>query len=176
MTSHTITAWALGSIFAMAATLSSAQSADAHEQCSRTKPNEDAHAAMMTRGEHAMGFSQTATTHHFVLKPDGGVISVSANKKSDAASRDQIRMHLRHIAKSFSEGNFDIPMFVHDQELPGVPVMKRLSQQIRYQFRKTDRGAEVLVSSKSEEAIQAVHEFLIFQIREHKTGDPMSLP
>ena len=39
-------------------------------------PMHDAHAQMNERGEHAMGFSQTAATHHFFLKPDGGVIQV----------------------------------------------------------------------------------------------------
>src|ERR1044071_7099831 len=31
-----------------------------------------------TRGEKAMGFSQTATTHHFLLSRDGGSIEVEA--------------------------------------------------------------------------------------------------
>lgn len=134
------------------------------------------HDAMMHRGEKGMGFSQTAATHHFLLKPDGGVISVSANDPKDAASRDQIRMHLTHIARSFSEGNFNIPLFVHDQEPPGVPAMKRLANEIGYKVRETDRGGEVAISSKSAEAVQAIHDFLVFQIREHKTGDPVALP
>jgi hypothetical protein len=131
------------------------------------------HDAMMHRGEKGMGFSQTATTHHFLLKPDGGVISVSANDPKDTASRDQIRMHLTHIAHSFSEGNFSIPMFVHDQEPPGVPTMKRLANEIGYKVRETQLGGEVAISSKSKEAVQAIHEFLTFQVREHKTGDPV---
>ncbi|HMK23709.1 MAG TPA: hypothetical protein VK466_15365, partial [Terriglobales bacterium] len=123
------------------------------------------HDAMMQRGEKGMGFSQAATTHHFLLKPEGGVISVSANDAKDTDSRDHIRMHLRHIARAFSESDFDIPMFVHDQEPPGVPVMKRLAKEIRYEFRETDRGGEAAISSKSTEAVQAIHDFLAFQIR-----------
>jgi hypothetical protein len=48
------------------------------------------HEAMMKRGEKGMGFSQTKTTHHFLLKSDGGVIVVSANDSKDSATRDQI--------------------------------------------------------------------------------------
>ena len=77
-------------------------------------PMHDAHAQMNERGEHAMGFSETATTHHFFLKPDGGVIQVEANDPKDTTSRDNIRMHLGHIARAFQNGDFDIPMFVHD--------------------------------------------------------------
>ena len=122
-----------------------------------------------------MGFSQTATTHHFVLKPDGGIIAVSANDQRDAATRDQIRMHLAHIAQAFAEGDFDIPMFLHDQIPPGVPVMKRLAKEIHYQSHDTERGGEVSITSASPEAIRAIHDFLAFQIREHKTGDPTAL-
>jgi len=142
-----------------------------HEHCPQ---NTSDHDAMTHRGEKGMGFSQTATMHHFLLKPDGGVIAVSAKDAKDTGARDQIRMHLSHIAHAFSAGDFDIPMFVHDQEPPGVPVMKRLAKEIRYEFRETDRGGEVAISSKSSEAVQAIHDFLVFQIREHKTGDPVT--
>ncbi len=130
--------------------------------------------AMMHRGETGMGFSQIATTHHFRLKPDGGVIAVTANDPKDTAARDQIRMHLTHIARAFSAGDFDIPMFVHDQDPPGVPAMKHVAKRIRYEFRETERGGEVSIESKSPAAVRAIHDFLIFQIREHKTGDPLS--
>ena len=134
------------------------------------------HEAMMHRGEKGMGFSQTKSTHHFLLKPDGGVIAVSANDAKDTETRDYIRTHLTHIAHAFSAGDFDIPMFVHDQDPSGVPVMKRMSNEIHYQLRETDRGGEVTITTKSAEAVQAIHDFLTFQIREHKTGDPVPLP
>lgn len=123
-----------------------------------------------------MGFSQTKTNHHFLLKPEGGVIAVPASDAKDIETRDHIRMHLTHIAHAFSAGDFDIPMFVHDQEPSGVPVMKRLANTIQYQFHETERGGEVTISTKSPEAVQAIHDFLTFQIQEHKTGDPVSLP
>ena len=46
---------------------------------------------MNARGEKAMGFSQTATTHHFVLLPDGGYVQATANSKDDNKSVEQIR-------------------------------------------------------------------------------------
>ena len=131
------------------------------------------HEAMMHRGEQGMGFSQTKTNHHFLLKPDGGVIAVSANDAKEIETRDHIRMHLTHIAQAFAAGDFDIPGFVHDQQPPGVPAMKRLANKIEYRFHETERGGEVALSSTSAEAVQAIHDFLTFQIREHQTGDPI---
>ncbi len=177
MTSRLVVALVGGALFCGCAGLHAQDSEKPSAPQCQHKASHDAshdHEAMMGRGEKGMGFSQTKTTHHFLLKPDGGVIVVSANQAGDAATRDQIRMHLTHIAHSFAEGNFDIPMFVHDQEPAGVPEMKKLSSEITYQFKETDRGGKVIVSSSSPKAIQAIHDFLIFQIREHKTGDPVA--
>jgi hypothetical protein len=130
------------------------------------------HEARMERGEKGMGFSQTKTTHHFLLKSDGGVIAVSGKDSRDSATRDQIRMHLSHTAVAFSKGDFDIPMLVHGQIPPGVAEMKRLQGAIQARYAASDRGGQVIVSSDSAEAVEAIHEFLKFQIRAHKTGDP----
>jgi hypothetical protein len=80
---------------------------------------------MNERGEKGMGFSQTATTHHFLLNPNGGVIQVEAKGAADATNRNEIRMHLEHIAKAFHSEDFDIPLFVHHTVPLGVAEMKR---------------------------------------------------
>lgn len=102
---------------------------------------------MNERGEHAMGFSQNTTTHHFLLKPDGGVIQVEANDPKDTASRDNIRMHLGHIARMFADGDFDIPMFVHNTVPPGVQEMKQLQKRIQYTFEETPNGGRVIIGT-----------------------------
>jgi hypothetical protein len=133
----------------------------------------DPHAAMNERGEHGMGFSQTATTHHFLLTPNGGVIQVDANSTDDAANRDNIKMHLQHISHAFQNGDFAIPMFVHDTIPPGVPVMKQHLSEIHFSLEQSSTGGRVIIQTTNKEAIAAIHEFLRFQIREHKTGDPL---
>lgn len=132
----------------------------------------DQHAAGVDmRGDHAMGFSHDATAHHFTLLPDGGIIEVDIKADRDGATRDQIRAHLTHIAAMFSAGNFDVPMFIHDQIPPGVPVMKAKQAIIVYAFRPTDRGGQVRITTTDPEALSAVHDFLTFQIQDHSTGD-----
>jgi len=126
---------------------------------------------MNERGDRVMGFDHDKTTHHFRLSPEGGVIEVEAKDAKDAASRDQIRMHLRHIAGMFADGNFEAPMMIHSQTPPGVPVMKGLRAEIRYQFEETVRGGLVRITTTNKEALAAVYEFLRFQIKEHQTGD-----
>jgi hypothetical protein len=141
--------------------------AHAHDESTTPSMNE--------RGEKGMGFSQTATTHHFLLNADGGVIQAEANDRADTATRDNIRVHLTHIAKAFSAGDFAIPMFVHDTVPPGVRVMKQLADKIHYKFEETSEGARILITTANRDALAAVQQFLRFQIAEHKTGDSTSV-
>jgi hypothetical protein len=126
---------------------------------------------VVKRGEHVMGFSHEATTHHFRLLKDGGEIDVSANDPKDKASIDQIRTHLGHIAKMFASGNFKAPMLIHDTNPPGTASMARLKEQIHYEFSETDRGARIRLVTSSPETTDAVHAFLLFQIVDHRTHD-----
>ena len=133
--------------------------------------HKDHHAGVDARGDKVMGFSHEKTAHHFRLFGDGGSIEVEAKSAGDKGSRDQIRSHLGHIASMFAEGNFRAPMLIHAQTPPGVAAMQRLKAEIRYRFRQTDRGGAVDIRTANREAIAAVHEFLRFQISDHRTGD-----
>lgn len=128
-------------------------------------------AGVPQRGDHVMGFDHTKTAHHFRLTRSGGRIEAEATDPADSASRDQIRMHFGHIAKMFSEGDFDAPMLIHEKVPPGVPVMKELKSSIRYVVEPTDRGGRIVISTKDRRALEAIHQFLRFQIEDHKTGD-----
>jgi hypothetical protein len=130
---------------------------------------------MNERGDHVMGFDHAKTTHHFRLLSDGGSIEVAANSPQDTESRDQIRMHLVHIVKMFAGGNFNAPMLIHDQIPPGVPTMQKLKGDIQYRFEETEQGGRIRIATSSPEALQAIYEFLRFQIKEHKTGDSLDV-
>lgn len=133
------------------------------------------HQGVVQRGDRVMGFSHEKTIHHFRLTPDGGTIEALATNSSDAASREQIRAHLEHIAQMFHNGNFNAPMLIHAQTPPGVPTMKKLRKDIRYDVEDTPNGAQVKASSQNPKAIAAIHDFLRFQIQDHRTGDPTSI-
>lgn len=144
-------------------------------QQTATRTPEEQHAAVMKRADAGMGFSHENTTHHFLLLKNGGTIQVSARDPKDETSRDHIRMHLLHVAQMFSEGNFNIPMFIHDTTPPGEPTMTKLHAEIQYHYRQTDTGGKITIETANPKALEAVHEFLRFQITEHKTGDRIKL-
>jgi hypothetical protein len=137
----------------------------------------DPHAAAVdARGDHAMGFSHEKSTHHFLLFPDGGAIEVNANNPNDKTTRDEIRMHLSHVAQMFADGNFQVPMFIHDTVPPGVPVMKSKRASISYVFESMDNGGRIRIKTADSDALKAIHQFLAFQIDDHRTGDSMAVP
>jgi hypothetical protein len=137
------------------------------------QPSQDHHAGVMKRGAHVMGFDQTTTTHHFRLTRTGGVIEVTANDAGDKTAISQIQSHLQHIAMMFGEGNFTAPMLIHAQEPPGVADMKRAGAGIGYKYEPLPRGGRVVLNTTTH--VNAVHEFLRFQITDHKTGDPLDV-
>jgi hypothetical protein len=127
------------------------------------------------RGAAAMGFDQDKTAHHFLLFDDGGAIDVSVKDASDTTNRDAIRAHLPHIAEMFGAGNFEAPMFVHDtRTVPGVAALAAMKSSLKYTYSETPRGGRVDIVSTNSEAVKAVHQFLRFQITDHKTGDPLT--
>jgi hypothetical protein len=129
------------------------------------------HSAVDERGDRVMGFDHTATTHHFRLTASGGLIEVTANDPDDAKSIEAIRSHLTHIAKMFAEGDFEAPMLIHDRVPPGVPAMRRDRAKIRWTYEDLPAGGRVAATTKDKEDLAAIHEFLRFQIEDHRTGD-----
>ena len=126
---------------------------------------------MQHRGQMVMGFDQTKTTHHFSLYEDGGAIDISVNDPADTINRDAIRAHLPHIAQMFGAGNFEAPMEVHAQQVPGTAEMAKLKDRLTFKYIETPRGGRVDVVTTDKDALAAVHAFLKFQIADHKTGD-----
>ncbi len=131
------------------------------------------HHAMQQRGKQAMGFDQERSVHHFLLQKTGGAIEVTAKDPADLALAKEIRAHLRHIRSAFSEGDFALPMFIHDKPPPGIDVLKTRREALALRYEDLPSGGKVLVTTADADALAAFHAFLRFQITEHRTGDPL---
>jgi hypothetical protein len=127
------------------------------------------------RGAAAMGFDQDKVTHHFLLSTDGGTIRVDVRDASDQASRQAIQQHLQQIAEEFAKGSFEAPFATHAEIPQGVPTLQRLGAKVAYRFERTPNGGTVRITTSNEEGLKAIHEFLRYQIREHQTGDPLTV-
>lgn len=144
--------------------------AHASSSCPR-KDNSPHQANLEKHGDDAMGFPHDRTTHHFRLWQNGGAIEVTVNDPKDSENLQAIRMHLRHIVTMFSSGDFSIPMFVHSQTPPGVTEMKEKRADITYTFEELAAGGRVRIATGNHDALNAIHDFLTFQIQDHQTAD-----
>ena len=138
-------------------------------------PAQDHQGHAMDRANKGMGFDQAKTTHHFRLEHEGGTIEVVAKDQDDKATISQVRGHLKHVDQEFADGDFRLPMFVHDTDVPGTAVLKERRSSIVYSFEPLPKGAKVVIRTSDPQALAALHEFLRYQIREHKTGDPVTV-
>ena len=128
---------------------------------------------MHAAANKAMGFDQTRAFHHFHLRPDGGVIEIHANDPSDDETIRKIAAHLEQISRTFAGGDFTSSKATHGEVPPGVPTLQRMKERVRYRFAASPVGGRMEIAADDAEAIGAIHEFLRYQIREHRTGDPL---
>jgi hypothetical protein len=124
---------------------------------------------MQRRGHTAMGVDQYTSTHLFQPLPDGGRIELQRDT-ADSAGRLRILEHMEQIAAAFGAGDFAVPGFVHAREVPGTAVMAARRAKISYVVESLPRGAAVRLISVDSSAIEAIHEFLAFQRRDHRAG------
>jgi hypothetical protein len=141
------------------------------KSCPMHKEQSGHQADVEKHGDEAMGFPHDKTTHHFRPLPDGGAIEVTVNDTKDVDDLQAIRMHLKHITTMFSNGDFSVPMFVHGEVPPGTTEMKDRRADITYAFEKMPTGGRVRITTTNRDALNAVHDFLNFQITDHHTGD-----
>ncbi len=145
------------------------QSCPMHKEHMKAKSQHQAD--VEKHGDEAMGFAQDSTTHHFRLLPDGGAIEVTVNDGKDTQNVQAIRSHLTHIVMMFSNGDFSIPLFVHSRVPPGVTEMKDRRVEISYSLEELPDGGRVRIKTVNKDVLNAVHDFLNFQIEDHHTGD-----
>jgi hypothetical protein len=126
-------------------------------------------AGVQSRGQQAMGVNQYTSRHFFTPLPDGGRIELQ-RVEADSAGAAQIRRHMGMIAQQFAAGDFHLPGFVHDREVPGTRVMAERQAAIRYTVEPLPRGAALRITTTDSAAVAAIHAFLAFQRQDHHAG------
>ena len=124
---------------------------------------------MQQRGGMAMGVDQYTSVHKFDVTPDGGRIQLQRDT-NDSLGVAQIRAHMKLIQHAFEAGDFSTPAFVHARDMPGTAVMTKKRSAINYAYADLPLGGEVRITSSDQEAIKAIHDFMLAQRAEHHAG------
>jgi hypothetical protein len=136
------------------------------------KANASPHHTESVDARHdTLGMSHEKAHHSFRLFADGGAIELQAVDAGDAATIAAIRTHLHAIAEAFAKADFSTPAFVHGNAPPGVATMKSLKTGIAYRYEELPAGARVHIITTASDALPAIHDFLRFQVTEHRTGN-----
>lgn len=123
---------------------------------------------MDARGGVAMGFDQSKATHRFIDRENGGEIEIKASSAADAGTIARIQSHLKEIEKSFADGDFSKPFFIHDEKVPGAEEMAASKAALEYSTEILADGGRLRIVAKSAKAKEAVHAFLRYQREAHK--------
>ena len=82
---------------------------------------------------------------------------------------------MKAIAAQFAAGEFDKPLMTHGEIPDGVAEMAKRRSEISYIFAELPEGGRVRIHTADRKALDAVHRFLRYQIREHNTGDSLNV-
>jgi hypothetical protein len=126
------------------------------------------HDAVDRRGDKVMGFSHQKTIHRFEDTKTGGIIEATTKAKEDAEQRGAIQRHFQQIAKAFPQGDFSMPVAIHDRLLDGAAEMKSAGAAIQYRYEALPHGARLHLVTKDASALAAIHRFLAFQRSDHR--------
>jgi hypothetical protein len=115
-----------------------------------------------------MGVDQYSSVHVFEPLPDGGRISLQRDP-ADSDGVNEIRAHMHRIADAFARGDFALPGFVHNRDVPGTTLMAANRSLIRYTADTLPGGGEVRLLSSDSATVAAIHNFLAFQRHDHRS-------
>lgn len=117
------------------------------------------------------GMPHDRSTHSFRLFADGGAIELRAANAGDETTVAAIRGHLQEITQQFDKGDYSTPAFVHGYTPDGVAQLEQLRNAIRYRYEPLESGGRIRITTKSADALAAVHAFMRFQVIEHRTAN-----
>lgn len=123
--------------------------------------------SMMERGDIAMGFNQNKIAHDFTSTPTGGEIMITPLDPNDTETTKQIKNHVLDIQTDFSKGKFTKPFFIHAEEVPGTKVMTEKKDLIKYSIQNLGNGAILILDTRDDEVINAIHHFMNYQGSQH---------
>jgi hypothetical protein len=126
-----------------------------------------------SRFSRALGTDAGKIVQHYYLVKNGGVIEFAAKDPNDSATVAVLQKYFETQKDLFEKGKNDADADVHGKLPDGVPILKKLRNEITFFAVKNDDGGALRMFSTNDQARQAIQDFLKFQISEHKTGDPL---
>lgn len=124
-------------------------------------------AEVAAKGAQVMPFDLDKTRHHFEDLPDGGLQTVRVLDPADTLNLRLIREHLTLEAARFSRGEFDDPMAIHGQAMPGLAELKAGWSRISVAFAAANDGGQIRYATLDPTLVAALHRWFQAQRSDH---------
>jgi hypothetical protein len=118
-------------------------------------------------GERTMPFDLDKTQHSFYKTEDGGIQTVAVREDGDREQVELIRRHLREVASEFAAGNFQDPISIHGEEMPGVRELSAGVDRLQITYRDVSRGGEITYKTGDDVMVGHLHAWFEAQVAEH---------
>jgi hypothetical protein len=119
------------------------------------------------RREELVPYNAEQALETFSKTVHGGVLHV-INQSDSAEQVKLIQDHLQQMAKEFSKGDFSSTMRMHGADMPGLQQLKTAKpNDIRYEYKALPNGAQIHFSTEYPQFVQALHEWLDAQAKDH---------
>lgn len=102
--------------------------------------------------------ASASTARDVILTRSGGVLRVTVADPNDADGAGRINMHLHDAAARYARGEFSAKD--SEPQSPAAAAMRQMRSRIIYTAHAIDGGAELIISSQDQKAIEAIHRFL----------------
>ena len=120
------------------------------------------------RRQEVVSYAAERALESFSKTVHGGVMHVVAKSEEDT---DQIRLiqdSLKKTAADFSRRDFSTTEKLHGTDMPGLRRIKNAGlDDIRYEYKSLPNGAQIHFSTEYPELLQALHEWLDAQSKDH---------
>lgn len=114
-----------------------------------------------------MPFDMAKTLHVFKMTEQGGVQKVIVRNDEDAEQVAPIRMHLRHEAMLFQQGDFSDPMRLHGADMPGLKELQEGAGQVKITYEDLPNGGQISFETHDLHLLTAIHRWFGAQLSEH---------
>lgn len=114
-----------------------------------------------------MPFDMAKTLHIFKMSEQGGTLQVIVRDPQWTEQVALIRLHLKHEAMEFQQGNYSDPATLHGGDMPGLKELMQGAVDIKVSYQDITDGGEINFETNDLHLLTAIHRWFGAQLSEH---------
>jgi hypothetical protein len=126
------------------------------------------HAANNTEAHQLLPYAVDQALEGFAKTADGGIMQIVAKSADDTQQIKRMQQYLRQTAEEYGKGDFSSTERFHGTDMPGLAQMKAAKAgEIKYEYKALNNGGQIVFSTEDPQLLNALHDWMDAQIKEH---------